>query len=132
MSHDGTADETAAAAFDFNVDVKLTDVSDPNRFQFINMTIASVPPGATQLRGTWRGASVFVPSTSGEFDWDGRSGHEVAFVFDGPAMNARVVVGLLNFIGAPGRLPGRGATGGGEVLDPDQPSFREEITWRIT
>lgn len=119
-------------AFDFNVDVKLTDTSDPSVFQYVNLTIATVPAGATQLRGTWRGASVFVPSTGGEFDWDGRPGHEVAFVFDGPSGSGRVVIGLLDFIGASGKLPARGAGGAGEVLDPNSPTFREEITWKIT
>lgn len=70
--------------FDFNVDVKLTDENDPSSSQFINMTIGSVPPGATRLLGEWRGASIFVPSSGGEFEWDGRPGQGAAFVFDGP------------------------------------------------
>src|SRR5260221_3525918 len=46
---------------------------------------------AQQLTGTWRGGSVFVPSSGGEFTWDGRAGHEVAFVFDGPSTGSQVV-----------------------------------------
>ncbi|MFI9508115.1 hypothetical protein [Nocardia sp. NPDC052566] len=119
-------------AFDFNVDVKLTDAADPDSVQFINMTIDAVPAGVTQLSGTWRGASVFVPASNGEFDWDGRPGHEVAFVFDGSSSGARLVLGLLGFIGASGKLPGRGTTGDGEVLDPTQPAFRGEVRWKVT
>ncbi|CAM5563575.1 hypothetical protein [Streptomyces abikoensis] len=122
----------AAAVPAYNVDVKLTDKNDPGRSQFINMTIDTVPSGATKLRGTWRGASVFVPSAKGDFLWDGRAGQEFAEAYDGPESGARVVLGLQKFIGAPGKLPGRGASGAGLVLNPDDPAFRLDITWRIS
>lgn len=119
-------------AFDFNVDVRLTDVNDPSSVQFLNMTIASVPSGADRLTGEWRGASVFVPSGSGEFDWDGRPGSPGALVFDGPSAGGRLVVGLNGFVAPGGGLPGTGATGGGTVVDPDNPQFLGDITWEIT
>ncbi|MEV4923672.1 hypothetical protein [Streptomyces roseoverticillatus] len=122
----------AAAAPAYNVDVKLTVKNDPSRSQFINMTIDTVPAGATQLRGTWRGARVFVPSQGGDFSWDGRAGQELIEAFDGPASAARVVLDLEKFIGAPGKLPGRGAGGTGIVFDPADPAFHLDITWRIT
>ncbi|MFE6777815.1 hypothetical protein [Streptomyces sp. NPDC057702] len=126
----GESDETATDAFDFNVDVKLTVKADPSRTQFVNMTITTVPPGAQQVDGTWRGASVFVPSTGGDFLWDGRPGQDVAFLSD--SATNKVVVGLAGFVGSPGKLPGRGKSGTGEVIDPVQPQFREAITWKIT
>lgn len=116
---------------DYNVDVQLTDSADPKSVQFINMTIGSAPPGVKQLRGEWRGASVFVPSAHGEFDWDGRPGQNVAFVFDGPSAGARLVVGLNDFATSQGGLPQRGATGGGTVLDPANPAFLGTIRWCI-
>lgn len=119
-------------AFDFNVDVKLTDVNDSSQSQFINTTIATAPPGVKQLRGQWRGASVIVPSSGGEFDWDGRPGHEVAFVFDGPSSGARLVLGLNDFVGPGGSLPPRGSKGGGSVTDPDNPQFLGDVNWEIT
>ncbi|MFE0186701.1 hypothetical protein [Streptomyces sp. NPDC058989] len=130
MSEGIEASETATDAFDFNADVKLTVKANPSKVQFVNMTIGTVPGGADQLDGTWRGASVFVPSTGGNFHWDGRPGQQVAFLSDGAT--GKVVVGLLGFIGAPGKLPGRGASGNGEVIDPVNPQFREAITWKIT
>ncbi|WP_424887796.1 hypothetical protein [Streptomyces sp. XH2] len=121
----------AGAVPAYNVDVKLAVRNDPDRSQFINMTIDSVPTGSTRLRGTWRGARVFVPSQGGEFNWDGRAGQELVEAFDGPASAARVVLGLEKFVGAPGKLPGRGSNGTGVVFDPDDPAFRLDITWRI-
>ncbi len=118
--------------FDFNVDVKLTDVNDPGSVQFINMTIGSVPPGADRLLGDWRGASVFLPSSEGEFDWDGRPGQGAAFVFDGPSAGSRLVLGLNDFVDPGGGLPRRGASGGGAVTDPDDPSFLGDVRWEIT
>jgi hypothetical protein len=118
--------------FDFNVDVKLTDEDDPSLVQFINMTIDVVPVGAQQLRGEWRGASVFVPSTGGEFDWDGRPNQNEAFVFDGSSAGARLVLGLNDFSDSQGGLPNRGATGGGSVLDPTNPAFLNTIICEIT
>ena len=118
-------------AFDFNVDVRLTDENDPSQVQFINMTIDIVPPGAQQLRGDWRGASVFVPSAGGEFDWDDRPGQHVAFVFDGPSASAQIVLGLNDFSDPQGGLPQTGATGGGTVLDPVSPSFLGTVRWEI-
>ena len=118
--------------FDFNVDVKLTDVNDPTNVQFINMTIGTVPPGAQRLSGDWRGASVFVPSSSGEFDWDGRPSQQVAFIFDGPSADGRMVLGLQDFVNAQGGLPRRNATGNGFILDPTDPLFRGQVTWLIT
>lgn len=119
-------------AFDFNVDVKLTDANDASSVQFINMTIGTAPSGAQRLLGDWRGASVFVPSAGGEFDWDGRPDQRVAFVFDGPSANGRMVLGLQDFAKPGGGLPPRGATGGGSVLDPDNPSFLGDVRWQIT
>ncbi|MGW2256076.1 hypothetical protein ACWCXH_38935 [Kitasatospora sp. NPDC001660] len=116
----------------YNVDVKLTDAGDPNAFQFINMNISAIPPGATQLRGYWRGASAFIPSSGGEFDWDGRPGQEVAFIFDGPSSDARLVLDLQDFISPQGGLPEIGATGGGNILDPNTPTFLGNIHWEIT
>lgn len=118
--------------FDFNVDVRLTDDNDPDSVQFINMTIGSVPAGADRLLGDWRGAAVFLPSSSGEFDWDGRSGQQVAFVFDGPSAGSRLVLGLNDFAAPGGGLPHRGATGGGAVTDPDNPQFLGTVKWEIT
>ncbi|QKW51555.1 hypothetical protein [Streptomyces buecherae] len=129
MSDGDRSEETTTVAFDFNVDVRLTVKADPGRFQFVNMTIGTVPGGATQLDGTWRGASVFVPSTGGDFHWDG-TGQGSAILEDSATNKA--VVGLLGFRGAPGKLPGTGASGNGEVLDPVNPQFREAITWKIT
>ena len=119
-------------AFDFNVDVKLTDANDPSQVQFINMTIGVAPVGAQQLRGQWRGDLIFVPSSSGEFDWDGRPGQHVAFIFDGPSVAAQIVLGLNDFANSHGGLPGRGASGGGSVLDPTNPSFIGTVRWEIT
>ncbi|MFD4415973.1 hypothetical protein [Streptomyces sp. NPDC058476] len=119
-------------AFDFNVDVRLTDDSDSSSVQFINMTIESAPPGVDQLTGEWRGASVFVPSDSGEFDWDGRPDSQGALVFDGPSADGRVVVGLNDFVAPGGGLPSTGATGGGTVVDPNSSQFLGDITWEIT
>ncbi|MER7585211.1 hypothetical protein [Kitasatospora sp. NPDC097691] len=119
-------------SFDFNVDVKLTDDNDSTSSQFINMTIESAPPGIERLLGEWRGASVFIPASQGEFDWDGRPGHAVAFVFDGLSSNARLVLGLNDFVGSSGGLPQRGSTGGGVVTDPDNPQFLGDVTWEIT
>src|SRR5262245_25058172 len=118
--------------FDFNVDVKLTDANDPSSVQFINMTIEVVPPGAQQLSGEWRGASVFVPSSSGEFDWDARPGQNVAFVFDGRASGTRMVLGLAEFGSSSGGLPATGDNGGGSVLDPNNPAFLGDVRWEIT
>jgi len=117
--------------FDFNVDVKLTDANDPSQIQFINMTIASAPPGAQRLIGEWRGASVFIPASRGEFDWDGRPGHHVAFVFDGLSSDTKLVIGLLDFATPQGELPKRGAKGDGSVTDPVNPSFLGTINWEI-
>jgi hypothetical protein len=117
---------------DFNVDVRLTDANDPDSVQFINMTIGSVPSGADRLLGEWRGASVFVPSSGGEFDWDGRPGQGTAFVFDGPSAGARLVLGLLDFVDPGGGLPARGASGNGSVTDPDNPGFLGDVKWEIT
>ena len=119
-------------SFDFNVDVRLTDVNDPDSVQFINMTIESVPSGSDRLLGEWRGASVFVPASEGEFDWDGRPGQGTAFVFDGLSADARLVLSLLDFVATSGGLPPRGATGGGSVLDPNNPQFLGDINWEIT
>ncbi|WP_438488908.1 hypothetical protein [Streptomyces sp. S186] len=130
MSVEDRAAESATDAAKFNADVKLTVESDPSRTQFVNMTIDSVPGGADQLDGTWRGASVFVPSTGGSFHWDGRPGQDVAFLLDGATGN--VTVSLLGFVGATGKLPGRGATGHGEVLDPVTKQFLDAIVWKIT
>jgi hypothetical protein len=118
--------------FDFNVDVRLTDVNDADSVQFINMTIGSVPAGSDRLLGDWRGAAVFVPSSAGEFDWDGRPGQGVAFVFDGPSAGARMVLGLSGFVAFNGGLPPRGAKGSGSVVDPDDPQFLDEVIWEIT
>jgi hypothetical protein len=117
---------------DFNVDVRLIDANDPDSVQFINMTIDSVPPGADRLLGDWRGASVFVPSSGGEFDWDARPGQGTAFVFDGPSADGRLVLGLLDFIDSGGGLPPRGASGNGSVTDPDNPRFLGDVKWEIT
>lgn len=130
---DSQGKSPATASFDFNVDVKLTDVDDPTNFQYINMTIGSAPPGSTRLVGTWRGASVFVPSSGGEFDWDGRPAQREAFAFDGPSAGSRLVLGLNDFAAPGGGLPQRGATGGGAVVDPSNPgSFLNTISWEIT
>jgi hypothetical protein len=118
--------------FDFKVDVRLTDENDPTSSQFLNMTIGSVPPGATRLLGEWRGASVYVPSSGGEFDWDGRPGQGAAFVFDGPSAGSRLVLGLNDFVAPGGGLPPRGATGGGAVTDPNNPAFLGTVRWEIT
>lgn len=118
-------------AFQYNIDLKLRADAAPHTVEFINMTIEVVPPGAQQLRGTWRGPGNLVPSTGGEFDWDGRVGHQVAFVFDGPSAGARLVVGLLHFIG-PGGLPTAGISGGGSITDPNNPQFLADITWTVT
>jgi hypothetical protein len=117
--------------FDFNVDVKLTNANDPSQVQFINMTIVSAPAGVQQLSGEWRGAPVFVRSSGGDFDWDGRPGLG-AFVFDGPANNARFVLGLVDFAGPGGTLPSTGATGTGSLSDPDDPSFTGDVRWEVT
>ncbi|MEV6392963.1 hypothetical protein [Nocardia xishanensis] len=119
-------------AFDFNVDVELTDANDPASVQFINMTIESAPAGSDRLLGEWRGASVFVPAESGEFDWDDRPGAGTAFVFDGASADARLVLGLLDFRAPGGGLPGRGTSGAGSITDPDDPQFLGDIKWRIT
>ncbi|MEV0360824.1 hypothetical protein AB0H71_32680 [Nocardia sp. NPDC050697] len=119
-------------AFDFNVDVRLTDANDPTSVQFINMTIGSAPPGADRLSGDWRGASVLIPADSGEFDWDDRPGMGTAFVFDGPSADARLVLGLLDFRAPGGGLPPRGASGAGSVTDPDDPQFLGDVTWKVT
>jgi hypothetical protein len=118
--------------FDFNVDIKLTDANDSSQVQFINATIAVVAPGVQQLSGDWRGASVFVPSSGGGFDWDGRPGQGAAFFFDGPSSNTRLVLDLLGFVGPGGTLPPRGATGAGSVMDPTNPSFLGDVLWEIT
>jgi hypothetical protein len=120
------------ARFDFNVDVKLTDKNNRTSVQFINMTIANVVPGVQQLRGTWRGAPVFVPSSGGEFEWDGRPGQDLALVYDGPAAELRLVLGLTGFKAQNGGLPARGAKGGGTVSDPSRPTFRGDVLWEIT
>lgn len=117
---------------DFNVDVRLTDVNDPDGVQFINMTIDSAPPGTDHLLGEWRGTQLFVPSSAGEFDWDGGSGQGTAFVFDGPSAGARLVLGLLDFKASTGGLPTSGATGTGSVTDPDNPQFLGDVTWEVT
>jgi hypothetical protein len=119
-------------SFDFNVDVRLTDATDPNSVQFLNMTIGTVPPGADRLHGEWRGASAFVPSSGAEFDWDGRPGHGTAFVFDGASADGRLVLGLNDFVSAGGGLPRRGAMGGGSVTDPKNPQFLGDVTWSVT
>jgi hypothetical protein len=119
-------------SFDFNVDVRLTDKNDPDSVQFINMTIGTVAGGADRLLGDWRGASVFVPSSEGEFDWDGRPDQQVAFIFDGPSAGARLVLGLQGFVDANGALPSTGDSGTGEVLDPNNPGFLGEVIWEIT
>lgn len=118
--------------FAYNVDVKLTDENDASSFQFINMTIESVPSGATQLRGEWRGAPVFLPASSGEFDWDGRPGQKAAFVFEGLSANGKIILGLNDFASPTGGLPGRGSTGGGAVIHPIDPTFLGTIVWVIT
>jgi hypothetical protein len=118
--------------FDFNVDVQLSARHDPSRVQFVNMTIASVPPGADELSGQWRGGSVFVPSSGGDFDWAGRSPVEAAFVFDGPAADARLVLTLESFVAPSGGLPRRGATGQGAVSHPVNPILSLDINWKIT
>ncbi|WP_116211893.1 hypothetical protein [Streptomyces olivoreticuli] len=130
MSNGDKANETATDAFDFNVDVKLAVKDNPSTSQFVNMTIGTVPPGATQLDGTWRGAPVFILSKGGTFTWDGRPGQEIAALIDGAS--GGLVVSLLGFIGAPGKLPGRGKSGIGNALDPVTHEFREDITWKIT
>jgi hypothetical protein len=121
-------------AFGFNVDVKLTDANDPTSFQFINITIANVPPGAQVLTGTWRGASVFVPSSGGDFLWqvtaDGSTA--VATAFDGPISLKRYVLILTPFIGPNGGLPQRGAQGTATVINPDDQSMLGDATWVIT
>jgi hypothetical protein len=61
----------------YNADVKITDRVNPGRSQFINLTIANVQPGAERLQGEWRGAG-FVPSSGGEFNWDGRASTSTA------------------------------------------------------
>ncbi|KNB52258.1 hypothetical protein [Streptomyces caatingaensis] len=130
MSDGDRAGEAAADAFDFNVDVRLTVKNNPSTFQFVNMTIETVPPGATQLDGTWRGAPVFLLSSGGSFAWDGRAGQEFAALSDGAS--GGLVVTLAGFVGAPGKLPGRGKSGEGHALDPVTHQFREDITWKIT
>ncbi|HZF91432.1 hypothetical protein [Streptomyces sp.] len=118
--------------FDFNVDVRLTDANNPGSVQSINMTIGSAPAGSDRLRGDWRGVPGFLPSSSGEFDWDGRQGHRVVFAFDGPSAGSRLVLGLNDFAAPGGGLPGRGARGGGAVTDPDNPQFLGTVRWEIT
>lgn len=118
--------------FDFNVDVRLNDDSDPQQTQYINLTIEVVTPGVQQLSGTWRGASVFVPSSSGEFLWDGRPDQMEAFVYDGPVSGGRFIMGLNDFTDGSGGLPPRGASGGGAITDPVNPTFLATITWEIT
>ena len=118
-------------ALDFNVDVKLTDSIDPSRVQFINMTIVSAPLGAQKLSGEWRGVPVMVRSSGGEFDWDGSPGLG-AFIFDGPADDARFVLGLKECSGPGAALPSTGAKGNGSLSDPDDPSFAGNVTWEIT
>ncbi|MFF4603719.1 hypothetical protein ACFY12_13410 [Streptomyces sp. NPDC001339] len=130
MSDDHGVGEKASVAPQYNVDVQLTVKDDPSRVQFVNMTIKTVTTGADQLDGEWRGASVFVPSTGGTFHWDGRAGQEFTAHLD--SATGKLVLTLDHFIGSPRKLPGRGASGEGFVLDPFNPGFREDILWKIT
>jgi hypothetical protein len=115
---------------DYNVDVRLRDANDASRVQFINMTANVVPPEV--VRGSWRGASVFVPSSGGEFEWDGQTAH----FFDGTVASRRIVLDLVRFADSSGQLPQSGATGSGMISDgnedPDRPVFIGDVTWEIT